>query len=59
MPAEPRHSEYAFETVIEAHLLQHDYERVPDDAFDRERAVFAQTVLDYIRETQPADWARL
>ena len=40
MPAEPRRSEYAFETVIEAHLLQHGYERIPADTFDRERAIF-------------------
>jgi type I restriction enzyme R subunit len=57
MPTEGRHSEFAFETVIEAHLLQHGYGRVLDESFDRERAIFPQTVLGFIRETQPAEWA--
>jgi type I restriction enzyme, R subunit len=34
-----RHSETAFETVIEAHLLQNGYVTVPRDGFDRERAI--------------------
>jgi type I restriction enzyme R subunit len=61
VPAEPRHSEFAFETVIEAHLLHHgyEYECVPAGAFDRERAIFPQTVLAFIRDTQPAEWAKL
>jgi hypothetical protein len=33
-----RHSEAAFETVIEQHLLAHGYVAVPRDGFDRERA---------------------
>ena len=56
---EPRHSEAAFETVIEAHLLQHEYARVADADFDRERAIFPNTVLAFIRETQPNEWAKL
>src|SRR6266496_1133530 len=59
MPAEPRHSECAFETVMEAHLLQHGYECVLTDAFDRERAIFPQNVLAFIRATQPTEWAKL
>jgi hypothetical protein len=35
----PRHSEAAFETVIEHHLLGHGYVAVSRDGFDRERAV--------------------
>src|ERR1035437_7598428 len=54
-----RANEAAFETVIEAHLLQHGYERVPADAFDRERAIFPPTVLAFIRDTQPTEWAKL
>jgi type I restriction enzyme R subunit len=59
MSNEARHSEFAFETVIEAHLLHHGYERVPAEAFDREHAIFPQTVLAFIRDTQPTEWAKL
>ena len=52
-------SEAAFETVIEAHLLANGYVRVPGEGFDRERAIFPDVVLDFIRETQPKEWARL
>ena len=54
-----RHSEAAFETVIEAHLLQNGYISVASDGFDRERAIFPDTVLAFIRETQPKEWAKL
>jgi type I restriction enzyme R subunit len=54
-----RHSESAFETVIEAHLLQNGYERIARDGFDRERAIFPETVLAFIRETQPKEWNKL
>jgi type I restriction and modification enzyme subunit R-like protein len=59
MPIEGRHSEFAFETVIEGHLLQSGYARIPEESFDRERAIFPHTVLAFIRETQPAEWAKL
>jgi type I restriction enzyme, R subunit len=58
MAAEPRQSECAFETVIEAHLLHHGYDRVLADAFDRERAIFPKTVLAFIRATQRTCVAR-
>jgi len=54
-----RHSEAAFETVIEAHLLQNGYLPVARDSFDRERAIFPSTVLAFIRATQPKEWAKL
>ena len=54
-----RHSEAAFETVIEAHLLENGYVPVARDGFDRERAIFPKTVLAFIRETQPKEWAKL
>ena len=57
--SDPRHSEGAFETVIEAHLLARGYVPVAREGFDRERAIFPDTVLAFIRETQPLDWARL
>lgn len=54
-----RHSESAFETVIEQHLLANGYVSVPREGFDRERAIFPEEVLGFIRATQPAEWARL
>jgi type I restriction enzyme R subunit len=52
-------SECAFETVIEAHLLGNGYVPVNRDRFDRERAIFPETVLAFIRETQPKEWSKL
>lgn len=54
-----RTNEAAFETVIEAHLLQNGYTRIAPEGFDRERAIFPETVLAFIRETQPKEWAKL
>ncbi|GLH71318.1 type I restriction endonuclease subunit R [Geothrix rubra] len=54
-----RHSEGAFETVIESHLIQNGYLPIARDGFDRERAIFPETVLAFIRETQPREWGRL
>ncbi len=54
-----RHSESAFETVIEAHLLQNGYVSIPREGFDRDRAIFPDSVLAFIRETQPVEWAKL
>ena len=59
MTSTPRHSEAAFETVIERHLLANGYVSVAPDGFDRERAIFAAEALDFIRETQPKEWAKL
>jgi type I restriction enzyme R subunit len=56
--SEARHSESAFETVIEAHLLQNGY-TIVREGFDRERAIFPETVLAFIRETQPKEWTKL
>ena len=54
-----RHSEAAFETVIEAHLLQNGYVPLAREGFDRDRAIFPETVLAFIRDTQPKEWAKL
>lgn len=59
MMSTPRHSEAAFETVIEHHLLGHGYVAVSRDGFDRERAIFPSVVLDFIKDTQPKEWAKL
>ena len=57
--SQPRHSEGAFETVIETHLLANGYVAVDRDGFDRARAIFPETVLAFIRETQPNEWVKL
>ena len=46
------HSEAAFATVIEAHFLQNGYLPVAPERFYGERALFLETVLAFIRETQ-------
>jgi type I restriction enzyme R subunit len=45
-------NEAAFETVIETHLLANDYVTVDRGGFDRERAIFPETVLIFIQGTQ-------
>jgi type I restriction enzyme, R subunit len=54
-----RHSEGAFETVIEHHLLGHGYAKTDRAGFDTDRALFPETVLAFIRETQPKEWSKL
>ena len=54
-----RHFEAAFETVIEAHLLENGYVPVACEGFDRKRAIFPDTVLAFIRETQSTEWVKL
>ena len=49
----------AFETVIEKHLLANGYAAVDGKGFDRERAIFPESVLSFIRDTQPKVWNRL
>lgn len=51
--------ETAFETVIETHLLANGYVSVDRAGYDRERAIFPETVLAFIRETQAKEWAKL
>ena len=52
-------TEAAFESVIEAHLLANGYVSIGGDGFDRDRAIFPQTVLGFIRETQATEWTKL
>ena len=54
-----RTNETAFETVIETHLLENGYASVDRESFDRERAIFPDAVLSFIRETQPKEWVKL
>ena len=52
-------SEVSFETVIESHLLENGYVSLPPEGYDRERALFPDEVLSFIRETQPKEWSKL
>jgi type I restriction enzyme R subunit len=54
-----RHSEGAFETVIETTMLANGAVPEPAAGFDRERAIFPETVLAFIRATQPKEWKAL
>ena len=54
-----RTSEAAFETAIEAVLLADGYSRVDAEGYDRERAIFPDATLDFIRATQGKVWEKL
>jgi type I restriction enzyme R subunit len=58
-PSTIREGEGAFETTIEAFLVDHGYVQLSRKGFDRERAVFPEVVLAFIRETQPKEWGKL
>lgn len=52
-------SEATFETTIEAFLLANGYARVNSKCFDRERAIFPDEALSFIRATQGKLWEKL
>ncbi|MDH0629545.1 DEAD/DEAH box helicase family protein [Pseudomonas mosselii] len=52
-------SEAAFETAIEAVLLASNYSCVDRKGFDRERAIFPDEALAFIRATQGKVWEKL
>ena len=54
-----RTSEAAFETAIEDVLLVQGYEKHDSRSFDRERAIFPEVALDFIRSTQEKTWNKL
>lgn len=53
------HSETAFETVLYESLLAGGYQDVSRDGYDRERAIFPDVVIDFIRTTQQKQWEKL
>lgn len=54
------YDEESFEDAIEAHLCEHGgYERLPSAGFDAERGFFPDTVVSFVKETQPEKWAEL
>jgi type I restriction enzyme, R subunit len=52
-------TEAAFETAIEESLLANGYTTVNRSGYDKERALFPNIVLDFIKSTQPVTWGRL
>jgi len=52
-------SEAAFETAIEDVLLAQGYEQHDPKSFDRDRAIFPEVALEFIRTTQPKIWNKL
>ena len=52
-------SEAAFETAIEDVLLSDGYRKLASEAFDRKRAIFPETALEFIRTTQGKPWEKL
>ncbi len=54
-----RHTEGAFEAVIEETMSANGAVPEPAAGFDRERAIFPETVLAFIRATQPKEWKAL
>src|SRR5438445_508380 len=54
-----RHGESAFESALQETLLAAGYESIPPSAFDRERALFPEVTLAFIRATQPEAWGKL
>ena len=54
-----RRSGAAVRTAIQAHLLANGIERITAEASDCERAIWPDTALALIRETQPKEWAKL
>lgn len=53
------YTESAFETVIETHLLGKGYQQIAESNYDKDRAIFPQTILTFIQQTQPKEWAKL
>ncbi len=55
----PQHTERAFETAIEEHLLGHGWHKGDPTRFDRSLALDAAEVLRFIAETQGETWGQL
>ena len=53
------HTEANFESVIEAHLLNHGYTNLSPKKFDCDRALFPEVAIGFIQQTQPQEWERL
>lgn len=54
-----RTNEAAFETVIEQYMLDHGYKKIAKESFNKEKAFFPSTAIEFIKTTQSKEWARL
>ncbi len=55
-----QHTEKAFETAIESHLLTvAGYSKADPTKFDRERSIDPTILIPFIQETQPKEWEYL
>jgi len=54
------YDEGSFEDAIAAHLVEEGgYERLPSEEFDRERGIFPDVVVSFVKDTQPEKWQKL
>ncbi|MFC1541584.1 type I restriction endonuclease subunit R [Candidatus Latescibacterota bacterium] len=55
-----QHTEHAFETTIEYHLVNKDgYIKGNPDTFDKSRCIDPTVLIPFIQETQPKEWQYL
>ncbi|ARS89329.1 type I restriction endonuclease subunit R [Natrarchaeobaculum aegyptiacum] len=54
------YDEESFEDLIASNLVEHsDYGYLPSEEFDRERGIFPDVVVSFVKETQPEKWEKL
>src|SRR5579884_358069 len=53
------HTEKGFEQAIESHLLSHGYARGDASRFDPRLALDPHTLVGFLKDTQPKEWAKL
>ncbi|WP_306061336.1 type I restriction endonuclease subunit R [Natronococcus wangiae] len=54
------HDEESFENFISSHLIEYSgYEYLSSEEFDRERGIFPDVVVSFVKETQPKKWEKL
>ncbi len=51
--------EIAFEKSIEEVLLNSGYQSIPSQSFDKEKAIFPEQIIAFIKDTQPKEWQKL
>ncbi|MDF9874884.1 type I restriction endonuclease subunit R [Cellulosimicrobium cellulans] len=53
------HTESAFESSIEGHLLTHGWSTLAPSGYDRELGLFPDDLLGFIEDSQPQQWQQL
>ncbi|MCF8021082.1 MAG: DEAD/DEAH box helicase family protein [Clostridiales bacterium] len=53
------HSEKTLEESVEDSLLQKGYIKIDHSEFDREKALFPGTFIEFIKDTQPEKWEKI